>query len=62
MNKELEKKVAEMFPTAESIWFDSGKISERASIITKLEATCDHGDPEWDSFIADVVAIIAEKS
>ena len=37
MNKELEKKVAEMFPTAESIWFDSGKMSEQSRIIAILE-------------------------
>ena len=41
MSKELEKNIAEMFPTTESLWFDNGKISERERIIKLLEPLFD---------------------
>lgn len=34
--EELEKHVADMFPTSESLWYDSGRIAERTAIIKMI--------------------------
>ena len=42
MTEELEKNIAEMFPTTESLWFDNGKRSERSRAIAILELEKDN--------------------
>ena len=36
MNEDLEKHIADMFPTSESLWYDNGRIAERAVIIKMI--------------------------
>jgi len=64
--------MSKMFPTREELWFDSGKISERASIVKVLEdylaltemSVLDGAEPnsEWDAGFQAALALIKEKN